>query len=96
MDICVQSDFQDYYDKFCSNQGIIYRRYRNESLQRGKALSKLREFGVKTIEIKQVSQIIRAEASKVVVYTDVYGHGSKGKKLMNLDEALALYANTPA
>ena len=49
MDICVQSDFQDYYDKFCSNQGIIYRRYRNESLQRGKALSKLREFGVKTI-----------------------------------------------
>lgn len=96
MDICVQSDFQDYYDKFCSNQGIIYRRYRNESLQRGKALSKLREFGVKTIEIKQVSQIIRAEASKVVVYTDVYGHSSKGKKLMDLDEALALYPNTPA
>lgn len=91
MDLCIRSDFKDFYDSICSDTGALYKRFLAESMQRGSALRYLRSLGVNTIELDQVSNINRLYTNKVVVYTDTKSHESKGKTLMTLDEAYEMY-----
>lgn len=91
MELCIRSDFKDFYDSICSDSGTLYNRYINKGMQRGTAIRYLQSIGVKTVEIQQVSQISSMYANKVVVYTDTTKHESKGKKIMTLDEAQRLY-----
>lgn len=93
MNLCIKSDFKDFYDDACSNNGILYKRFLSECMQRGKALRYLQDIGVRTIQLNQVSSISRFDTEKVVVYTDIMKHESKGKSIMTLDEAREMYPN---
>ncbi|MBO5388339.1 MAG: hypothetical protein J6A59_09395 [Lachnospiraceae bacterium] len=89
----IKSDFNDYYDVLNSEScSITYNRYLRESKQRGTALKYLRNIGIKTLEIKQVSSFFRDD-SPIVVYTDPIAHHGNGKKIMSVDEAQLLYSN---
>jgi hypothetical protein len=93
--LCINSDYMDYYDKASSGNGIIYNRMLSESKQRGSALKYLRGLGLKTIEIRQVSQFSYLDGD-LVVYTDPRKHNGQGKKIMTYGEAIASYSNFPA
>jgi len=91
--LCIQSDFIDYYDYLSSDtSNIIYNRYVSQCKQRGVALKYLRNLGIKTVELKQVNKFFR-EDGNIVVYTDPRAHNSLGKKIMTVDEANQMYAN---
>lgn len=91
MGLVIKSDFKDFYDNICDDTGIVYNRYLSNSMQRGVALNRLRELGIKTIDIKQVTSINRTQANKLVVYTNSKLHESKGKMIVPLDEAYEMY-----
>ena len=93
--LCIKSDFTDYYDNLSSDKGIIYNRMISDVKQRGSALKYLRSLGVKTLEIKQVSNFSYLDGL-LVVYTDPKKHNGQGKKLMSYEEAIAHYSNYPA
>lgn len=98
--LCIQSDFEDYYDKFAymnnnSEKGIIYKRMLADSMQRGSALKYLRSLGVKTLDIKQASTFSYLDKT-LVVYTDPKKHNGAGKKLVSYEEATTFYGNFPA
>ena len=94
--LCIKSDFKDYYDKFATEEhGIIYKRMMNDTMQRGSALKYLRKLGVKTLDIKQVSSFSYLDKN-LVVYTDPRKHDGLGKKIMSYEEAIANYSNFPA
>lgn len=93
--LCIKSDFVDYYDNLSSNTGIIYNRMISDVKQRGSALRYLRSLGVKTLDIKQVSNFSYLDGD-LVVYTDSKKHHGNGKKIMSYEEALTYYSNYPA
>lgn len=93
--LCIQSDFQDYYDNVSDTNGIIYNRRLSDVKQRGSALKYLRSLGVKTLELKQVSQFSYLDGD-LVVYTDPKKHNGQGKKILTYEEAIANYSNFPA
>ena len=91
--ICIQSDFNDYYDILSDDKSaLVYKRYMCDCKQRGTDLKYLRSIGIKTIELKQVSQFSSLDGN-IVVYTDPKGHNGNGKKIMNVNEAMLNYSN---
>ena len=91
--IKIESDFKDCYDDLSNNDSeTIYKRYRKGGMPRGKALKYLRSLGIKTIELKQVSQFTPIDG-EIVVYTDPYAHESKGKQILTFDTAIGNYGN---
>lgn len=90
--LSIASDFKDYYDIESSPNGIIYKRFTKDCMSRGKALSYLRSIGIKTIELKQVSDFSFL-TDKLVVYTDPKKHGGAGKRIMPFEEARDCYSN---
>lgn len=89
----IQSDFIDYYDSLSSdNTSLIYRRLRSQCKQRGTALKFLKNMGLKTLDIKQVSQFYR-DTNYLCVYTNPKSHDSNGKVVMALDDARLNYPN---
>lgn len=93
--LCIKSDYEDYYDNLASKDGIIYNRMISGGKQRGSALKYLRSLGVKTLDIKQVSQFSYLDGD-LVVYTDPNKHHGQGKKIMTYEEAVTYYSNYPA
>ena len=94
--LCIKSDFTDYYDNLSdSGASIVYNRFYSECHQRGAALNLLRNYGIKTIDIKPVSSFLSSEG-KIVVYTNPKLHSGMGKRIMTVDEALQSYENCPA
>lgn len=90
--LSIESDFKDFYDIESSPNGIVYRRFMKDGLSRGKALSYLRTLGIKTLDLKQVSDFSFLN-DKLVVYTDPKKHGGAGKKIMSFEEARECYSN---
>ena len=90
--LSIASDFKDYYDIESSPNGIVYKRFAKDCMSRGKALSYLRSIGIKTLELKQVSDFSFLN-EKLVVYTDPKKHGGAGKKIMSFEEARDCYSN---
>lgn len=89
----INSDFTDYYDSLNDDNSIItYNRFLSDCKQRGTALKYLRSLGIKTLELKQVSQYFRDEGP-IVVYTDIKAHNSNGKKIMDVADANLYNAN---
>ena len=94
--LCIKSDFTDFYDALSNDNSIItYNRYLSKCKQRGSALKYLRSLGIKTIDIKQVTQFFRGDGP-IVVYKDPMGHGGNGKAIMTVDEAMQSYSNCVA
>lgn len=92
--IKIDSDFKDYYDYLNDeSSAITYHRRYGDCAQRGTALRKLQNLGIRTIEIKQVSKFIYSSKEKLVVYTDPMLHNGKGKRVMCVDEARQSYIN---
>lgn len=92
----IESDFNDYYD-FLQNResNIVYDRNSDKQLDRGRALLKLREMGVKTLELCQVNHHPYT-VENVVVYTDTKAHHGLGKKVMDISSALCSYQTYPS
>lgn len=88
----IVSDFKDYYDICSSDDGILYKRNMSDCMQRGRALKYLRNIGIKTIDVKQVSNFSYLD-KKLVVYTDPKKHNGQGKKICTYDEAISCYGN---
>ena len=89
----IESDFIDFYDNLNNdNSVLIYKRYLKNCKQRGTDMKYLRSLGVKTIELKQVNQLIGYNG-QIVVYTDPKAHNGYGKMIMNVDEAMLSYSN---
>lgn len=87
------SDFCDFYDKLSTEGSLVtYKRYLSECKQRGVALQYLRNLGVKTIEIRQVSKYIPIDGD-LVVYTDPMLHSGNGKRIMSVIDAQRSYNN---
>lgn len=85
------SDFTDYYDCRNDTSLFIYKRMKSANSQRGSLLKQLRSYGIKTVEIKQVSQAMSWE--KVVVYKDINSDKCKNKTVMDIWEAVETYPN---
>ena len=91
MSIKINSDYVDFYDELNDESSIyIYNRFRSNSKQRGSALKRLRNMGIRTIDLKPVSNFSKWDGN-IVVYTDVYGHSGLGKKVMGAEEAQAFH-----
>ena len=98
MSINIKSDFIDYYDTYISslkadsNKEITYNRYR---LYRNKVeeLSKLRELGIKTIDIVPVSNVYVPNNQMLVIYNDITKHDGSGKIVTSYSEANMMYKN---
>ena len=88
----LSSDFTDYYDGYFNEYGMEYRRVKSDAMPRGRALKYLESLGYNVISLSQIS-IIQGNPSKVVVYTDLYGHYGKGKIVCSYGEALDSYSN---
>lgn len=94
--VLLSSDFNDFYDSAltasdevkCS--GFIYERQLSKSSSRGRALGKLRNLGIKTIELKQVTEFNRFTPA-LVVYTDPFKHYGQGKHVIGYSEAVSTY-----
>lgn len=92
----IQSDFVDYYDILNNEKStFVYNRYIGNSKSRGTVLKELRNLGVKTIELKQVSQFYKGEGP-LVVYVDPKEHKGKGKLIMSVEDAQLAYPNSLA
>lgn len=92
----IQSDFVDYYDILNNEKStFVYNRYIGNSKSRGTVLKELRNLGVKTIELKQVSQFYKGEGP-LVVYVDPKEHKGKGKLIMSVEDAQLAYSNSLA
>lgn len=92
----IQSDFLDYYDILNNEKStFVYNRYIGNSKSRGTILKELRNLGVKTIELKQVSQFYKGEGP-LVVYIDPKAHNGKGKLIMSVEDAQLAYPNSLA
>lgn len=89
----IKSDFSDYYDILNNKNSIItYNRYLSECKQRGTALKYLRTLGIKTLELKQVSQFYKDDGD-IIVYKNPKGHNGTGKEIMSVSEALQYHSN---
>lgn len=85
--LTLQSDFKDCYDYLCSDNGVkVYNRVRDKSKQRGSLLKYLSSIGIKTLELKPVTQFLNSD-EKIVVYTDPFAHDGLGKRVMSIEEA---------
>lgn len=86
------SDFKDYYDEyFNENASMTYERVR-KGLGRGRELKILKALGIKTIEVKAVSEFDISN-SHLVVYTNPLKHDYQGKKIVEYGEAQIMYDN---
>lgn len=91
--IKIESDFNDYYDELSDNESdLIYKRFRKESMSRVKALKKLSELSIATLELKPVSKFLKQEFP-LVVYTDIKAHDGIGKRIVTYEEAMNYYSN---
>lgn len=94
--IKIVSDFTDYYDYLSDSLSTIeYSRKANNGVQRVAALNKLRQLGIKAIDIMPVNKYISSDG-KIVVYTNTSAHDGKGKKVLTVDEAKLYYSNYSA
>jgi len=93
--IRVVSEFVDYYDN-TEVSGIPSFTYDRtvSKLGRIRELAKLRDAGVKTIDIMSVRDTVDT-GSKIVVYTDYKKHHGEGKSIMSVDSARLMYGNAP-
>lgn len=92
--LSIVSDFDDFYDELCSMNSTdkpLYVRKLGEQLTRGRALARLKQIGIPTIEVGAVTRF--DETDKLVVYTDVTKHGGKGKRICSYEEAVSQYRN---
>ena len=90
--ICIKSDFSDFYDTISSPNGIVYNRRLSDCIPRGSALKYLRSLGIKTLELKQVTNFSYLD-DKLVVYTDPNKHNGGGKKICTYEDAVSMYPN---
>lgn len=89
----IQSDFIDYYDDLSNNKSeIIYKRYISNSKQRATALKILRAMGIKTIDIKPVTQFY-TDTPYLCVYTNPNAHNNQGKSVVRVEDAKVIYPN---
>ena len=86
------SNFKDYYDDVAKSMSdkMVYKRD-TQKYDRAQELLMARRLGYQSIELKPVRQILNNGSQKVVVYTDVYGHGGSGKIIMDLNSAKIMY-----
>ena len=92
-EINIKSDFTDYYDELAdSSASTTYTRMRSESLSRTKALNKLKEMSINTLEIRPVTKFLKSEFP-LVVYTDINAHDGKGKRVVSYDEGMGYFPN---
>lgn len=97
MKIRIESDFDDFYDYLSdSNETeLIYKRFTKDRMNRIKSLKYLQKYRIETLEIKQPYEFL-GEATEVEIYTDQNSHGTKGKRIVKLDDAIRNYYNYPA
>ena len=96
--ISIKSDFVDFYDTYVSNfndtsgKNIEYKRTRlyNNKVEE---IKKLKQLGIKTIDIVPVSSIYVPNNQLLVVYSDITKHNGLGKVVTTYAEANMMYQN---
>ena len=89
----IVSDFKDYYDYLSNDKDplMIYERRYESSMSRGAAIKHIKELGIPVIELGMPRQF-KLLHDKVVIYTDVKAHESKGKRIVDIDPAVDMYS----
>lgn len=84
----IVSDFVDFYDDWFAdntvgNKELIFKRFSKPFMTRSEAFKTLNSIGVEVVR-HGACKYMQDNGGKVVVYTDIYGHGGEGKVLLDI------------